>query len=187
MEKKQYRNIYIKNRQSIAPEKRRQFSKETLDHLLKSNFYKEARSIFTFVSMVDEIETRKWIPKFLEDGKEVYIPFTQKGDVNMYMTQIFSLEETQEDYMGILQVPPTLLEERKKDQVDLVLVPGLAFDNQGYRMGYGGGFYDRFLAKAMHKWAMGVGFAQQRVDSVIKIDTDLPVQGYFCQKGLEVF
>lgn len=187
MEKKHYRNIYKKIRQDISIQDRTRYSQKTLDHIRNSNIYQGAQSLFVFLSMGDEIQTIDWIETFFQDEKDVYIPFTQKGDKNMYMTQIHSLKETQPNPMGILQVPQTLLKERSRDKVDLVLVPGLAFDDRGFRMGYGGGFYDRFLGEKRHKKAYGVGFKEQRVSSVVTTETDLAVEGYFSQEGLEEF
>lgn len=187
MEKKHFRNMYLKKRKNIPLIDREKYSKKAFYNLKNTDLYKGAHTIFVFVSMGEEIQTHSWILEMLQDNKEVFIPYTEKGNPHMYMTQIYSLNELEENPMGILQVPRKLLRERTREKVDLVLTPGLAFDDKGYRLGYGGGFYDRFFSQKKHRKAYGVGFSIQRVPYLIHEDWDLPVEGFISENGLEIF
>lgn len=187
MQKTYYRNIYRKERDAIPEKIRALYSSLTLSHIKNSSLYKVSDSIFIFVSMGSEIQTIDWIPQILKERKRVYIPYIEKGNSSMYMTEIYSLDELEENSMGLHQIPKELLEERIRQKVDLVFTPGLAFDNQGFRLGYGGGFYDRFFSLNKYNKAIGVGFSLQKNKNFPHGNYDIPIDGFFSEKGFESF
>lgn len=117
---------------------------QILENFLNSDFYKNANSIFVTVSFNDEINTEKIIKQALKDGKSVYIPKTFSKDKKMVPVQIKDYPSgLKRNSYGILE-PENIPDSVKRD-FDLILVPGLLFSKDGYRLGYGGGYYDRFL------------------------------------------
>lgn len=104
-------------------------------------FYQEAEAIFCYVSFNQEVSTTEIITKALLDGKRVYVPKILQG--NMKFIEIMSLSDLVPGFFGILE--PKGDKEVIPASYNFVIVPGLAFDQEGRRIGYGKGFYDRYF------------------------------------------
>lgn len=115
------------------------------DRLLKESTYINSKVIFTYVGFDSEIDTIEYIKEFLKDGKKVCIPRTNIKEKYMEAVSINSLDLLSKSEYGILE-PSCDLEPINKDEIDLIIMPGLAFDKQGGRLGYGGGYYDKYLS-----------------------------------------
>ena len=110
--------------------------------LLQHPFYQEANTIATYLSFPHEFQTQELIEQALKDGKKVLIPKTYpKGRMDFVVYDPQQLVKTS---FGLLE-PQGDLEVVDASQIDLIHVPGLAFTTEGYRIGYGGGYYDRYL------------------------------------------
>ena len=110
--------------------------------LLQHPFYQEANTIATYLSFPHEFQTQELIEQALKDGKKVLIPKTYpKGRMDFVVYHPQQLVKTS---FGLLE-PQGDLEVVDASQIDLIHVPGLAFTTEGYRIGYGGGYYDRYL------------------------------------------
>lgn len=151
MNKKELRK-YLKEKRSNFPlDERKVLDEEALNKLLSSDEYKESKEIFAFVSFGDEIDTHAFIKKAIKDGKNIYIPYTQAGEKLMKVTRLKNFDDLVVGHFGILSPKEEDLYFVDHNIIDLVLVPGLGFDQDGYRIGYGGGFYDRFFANLTSK------------------------------------
>lgn len=150
MYKKELRNIIIKNRDDLNFLERNGMDDLILDNLLKSKMYKESINIFTFINYGSEVQTKGFITKAIGDGKKVFVPKIVKGTREMKAVEISSLENLRPDNWGILE-PKTFDGEIDKNFLDLIIVPGVAFDRNGNRMGYGGGYYDRYFSNMSFK------------------------------------
>ena len=112
------------------------------ERLLQHPFYQEAKIIATYLSFPHEFQTQELIEQALKDGKKVLIPKTYpKGRMDFVVYDPQQLVKTS---FGLLE-PQGDLEVVDASQIDLIHVPGLAFTREGYRIGYGGGYYDRYL------------------------------------------
>ena len=112
------------------------------DQFLKHPSYQEAKVIATYLSFPHEFQTQELIDQALKDGKKVLIPKTYtKGRMDFVVYDPQQLVKTS---FGLLE-PQGDLEVVDASQIDLIHVPGLAFTTEGYRIGYGGGYYDRYL------------------------------------------
>lgn len=125
--------------------------KETKDNsifhkIIKSNAYKNAKTILVYVSFNGEVETHRFIKYALKDGKNICIPKVLSKEDGMKAIKIDSFDELKKGAYGILE-PEHFAKEVDEKDIDLVLMPGVAFDKNGGRIGYGGGFYDKFLKK----------------------------------------
>lgn len=108
--------------------------------------YQSAGRIFAYVSLPDEVETRAVISHALSQGKEVFAPHCPRGGGEMAFYRVASLEELRPGNFGVWEPEPRPDRKAVPHAGDFCLVPGLAFDWRGNRLGYGKGCYDRFLA-----------------------------------------
>ena len=125
------------------PREQKQFIDQALtERLLQHPFYQEAKVIASYLSFPHEFQTQELIEQALKDGKKVLIPKTYpKGRMDFVVYHPQQLIKTS---FGLLE-PQGDLEVVDASQIDLIHVPGLAFTMEGYRIGYGGGYYDRYL------------------------------------------
>ena len=103
--------------------------------------YKNAKTIYGYMPYNQEVRTIPIVERAIRDGKRVAVPKVY-GDV-MKFIYLDDLTQVEKSDMGIPE--PVADEPVAEDQTALVLMPGLAFDKEGHRIGYGGGFYDKFL------------------------------------------
>ncbi|KAI9105999.1 hypothetical protein DFS34DRAFT_41115 [Phlyctochytrium arcticum] len=132
-------------------------SQSVVNRLLESNIYKQSRSISIYINMpTGEIVTRDIILDAFETGKKCYVPFCHDGIMDMIELR------TKEDYFalprnkfGIPEPTGQMAQEIgiTLPQLDLIVVPGLAFDREGWRLGHGKGYYDQFLQRVLESSA----------------------------------
>lgn len=138
--KKELRKEMKAMRQALTKEQIAGESEKIINRLLETEEYKNAKTIFSYVSFEEEADTIVFIRQALSDGKKVAVPKVSGKEMEFY--PITSLDELQPGYYGILE-PVT--NDIAKETEGMLIVPGLAFDFSYNRMGYGGGFYDRYL------------------------------------------
>lgn len=122
--------------------------------VINSIEYKDAANIFVYVSYKSEVDTHKIISKAIVDGKRVFVPKVISNEEGMEALEIKGLHDFKKGSYGILE--PMGSDYVKPQIIDLILVPGLAFDKKGGRIGYGGGFYDRYM-KSTSKSTVKIG------------------------------
>lgn len=138
--KKELRKEMKAMRKALTKEQITQESEKIIRRLLETEEYKNAKTIFSYVSFEEEADTIALIRQAFADGKKVAVPKVSGNEMEFY--PIMSLDELKPGYYGILE-PVT--KEIEKETEGMLIVPGLAFDFSYNRMGYGGGFYDRYL------------------------------------------
>ncbi|MGF0110837.1 MULTISPECIES: 5-formyltetrahydrofolate cyclo-ligase [unclassified Clostridium] len=143
-EKKILRNKILIIRNSLDKEVKEAMDDKIYNKLITSDLYIKAKNIFIYLSFGSEIQTNNIITKALRDGKEVYIPKVYKKNKLMKAVRLKSFNDLKENSMGILE-PIDDSNYIDKREIDLILVPGVVFDLNGNRIGYGGGYYDRYL------------------------------------------
>ena len=143
-EKKALRNKILEIRDSLDNNEKELMDNKIFNELINTDLYIKAKNIFIYLSFGSEIETKNIINKALEDKKEVYIPKIYKEDKTMKAVRLKSFRELKENSMGILE-PIDDSDFIEKENLDLIIVPGAVFDYYGNRIGYGGGYYDRYL------------------------------------------
>ncbi|MGE5591871.1 MAG: 5-formyltetrahydrofolate cyclo-ligase [Bacillota bacterium] len=155
-------------REGLSPAERAARSHEAAARLLGLPAYRQARSLMVYVSFRTEVETGGLIQAALADGKVVLVPKVQRQPKSLLACRIRRFpEDLQPGAYGILEPAPAASEPWPPEQIDLVVVPGLGFDRRGRRLGYGGGYYDRFLAgPASRGVAVGLAFAEQVVGAL---------------------
>lgn len=135
------------------------------DCLTNTSFFAEAENIFCYVNMADEVQTLNFIKKSLDLGKIVSVPkIIGKG--LMEAVRVTSPADFVRGEYGICTVREGVCEKLSPDYIDLIIVPGTAFDIAGSRIGMGGGFYDRFFPFAARAEKVGVCYSCQLFDKI---------------------
>ena len=178
MDKKELRKKYTKVRAEVE-------DKDLKDKLIRKNLreldiYKKAKSVFVFISYRSEVDTKGIIEDILADGKKLLVPLVKGSE--MIAVEVKGIDDLEPNKMGILE--PKSGEE--VTDVDLTITPGLAFDKAGYRLGYGGGYYDKFFAE-VDTIRMGIGYYDQFVESLVHEDYDKPLEYLLTDRGLIEF
>lgn len=146
-----------------------------------------ARTVMTYVSVGSEVATRDLVPQLLSLEKVVLIPYCQGLDLRLF--RLKSLEELVPGTLGIPEPPPDLRNDVQRqgrpEEIDLALIPGLAFDRHGNRLGQGKGYYDRFLLSLRpDAFKLGLAFECQVVDDLPRTPHDTPVDAVLTEKML---
>ena len=140
--KAELRKKILQEMKALSQEQKQAMDRVLTERFLKHPFYQEAKTIATYLSFPHEFQTQELIKRMLKDGKKVLIPKTYpKGRMEFVVYDPKQLAKTS---FGLLE-PQGDLEVVEPSQIDLIHVPGLAFTREGYRIGYGGGYYDRYL------------------------------------------
>lgn len=130
-------------RRELLPLRRTSAMTQLTANDIKSREFFSAHTVFCYISAHGEVGTHTLIETLLKD-KTVVVPYCTDSVGNMICVQIHSMEDLEEGRFGIPQ--PKYPVEFPKDKIDFAIVPGIAFDKEGYRLGYGKGYYDRFLS-----------------------------------------
>ena len=131
-----------------------------------------ASTIATYVSYQSEVDTHQLITHWLSERKRVVVP--KVIDNNLSFFEINQMSDVVPGYRGILE-PTNVSTITNPMEIDVCIVPGLAFDINGYRLGYGKGFYDRFLASYPHI-SIGICFTNQLFYEIPHTKADIPVR-----------
>ena len=142
MDKTQLRKIIREKKRQMLPQQIKEKSDLLTQAFLQSDAYKNANAIYGYLSYNQEVRTDGILQAALTAGKQVAVPKVY-GD-QMRFLWITDLSQVAQGYCGIPE--PIADGPVAQDPTALVLMPGLAFDREGHRIGYGGGFYDKFLS-----------------------------------------
>lgn len=147
--KKFLRKEMICKRDCLNIEEKKLMDKTIKEYLINLEVFKNAKNIFIYISYGSEIDTYSYIKEFLNMDKNIYVPKTDMRERIMEAVKIEYLENLKKSKYGILE-PDSFENKIDKDKIDLVILPGVVFDRRGGRIGYGGGYYDKYL-KDMNK------------------------------------
>ena len=164
------KNIREQNR-AMSPEEIEARSAKLGELFVNSQAYREAKTIYGYLPYNQEVRTVPMLEQALKDGKRVAVPKCY-GD-RMRFIFMDDLSKVEKGYAGI----PEPVEDGPvaDDTTALVLMPGMAFDPQGHRIGYGGGFYDKFLAEEPGHPTLALCYAFQVLPHLETEAFDIPV------------
>ncbi len=146
LEKQRLREERLAARETLSEQERASLDDFITQKLLATSEYAEAATVLTYVSVLSEVSTRMFIECALRDGKTVAVPRCLPGH-RLEFVVITSLEQLVAAPFNLLEPAkelPALTEDQKNNSI--CIVPALLVDAKGYRLGYGAGFYDRFLS-----------------------------------------
>jgi 5-formyltetrahydrofolate cyclo-ligase len=158
-------------RDSLSKDEVLEKSGRIMDRLFAMNEYKNAKTVMFYVSFKNEVYTHDMIRESLEE-KSLTVPKLMNKEIEPSLIIDFdSLVES--GNFGILE--PTDLVKVAHKNINLVVVPGIVFDKKGHRIGYGFGFYDKFLRKVPKAVKVGLCFNFQLIDKIPNEPHDVPV------------
>jgi 5-formyltetrahydrofolate cyclo-ligase len=161
-------------RQELAPADRTEWSRRITERLWTLEAFARAQRIVFYAATGDEVETLLLLHRWIEAGRKVILPRVA-GD-GMSVVEVDRLEDLAPGYRGILEPRPGSGRMVAWEEVEVALVPGLAFDVHGNRLGRGGGHYDRALARMDPKAVkIGLAFDFQVVERLPAEARDMPV------------
>ncbi len=169
------RKEMIEKRKSLSVEERLLKSDAIMSKLIALPEYIAADTVLVYADYNGEVATDRIILKALLDGKKVYTPVCEKGFV-LDFYRVFALDELTPGAYGIrepLKIEYLKLDKEHISHDTLCITPGVVFDREGHRLGYGKGFYDRFFANTDIKNRIGLCFDFQIVDEIVPNSTDI--------------
>jgi 5-formyltetrahydrofolate cyclo-ligase len=144
--KREIRKKVQEERDRLSHQERTGHSEVVLDRLFSLEEFRTADTIFFFISFRSEVDTVPMIKQALDAGKRVCLPYTYTESKQMVASHIVDFEkELEPGNYDIMEPRPECVRPVPPEEIDIVIMPGVAFDVDGRRLGYGGGYYDRFL------------------------------------------
>lgn len=171
MDKTALRREIREKKRAMTEEEIRSRSARLGELFVQSQSYRNAKTIYGYLPYNQEVRTIPILEQALRDGKKVAVPKVY-GDT-MKFIYLEDLSQVGKGYAGIPE--PIADEPVAEDPSALVLMPGLAFTKNGDRMGYGGGFYDRFLAEEPNHPTLALCYDFQMVENLPTEEYDIPV------------
>lgn len=171
MNKKELRGRIRQQKRAMTPEQIEQKSARLAQLLFATEAYRNAKTIYGYLPYNQEVRTVPMLQRALEDGKAVAVPKCY-GD-EMHFIYLTDLTQVEKGYAGIPE--PIADGPVAEDRTALVLMPGMAFDPAGHRIGYGGGFYDKFLAAEPDHPTLALCYDFQVLPALETEEFDIPV------------
>ena len=171
MDKKELRRAIRERKRAMTEEEIVSRSAKLGALFTQSDAYKNAKTIYGYLPYNQEVRTVPMLEQALKDGKRVAVPKVY-GD-EMKFLYLDDLTKVSKGYAGIPE--PIADEPVADDKTALVLMPGLAFDPAGHRIGYGGGFYDKFLAAEPNHPTLALCYEFQMLPELHTEEHDIPV------------
>ena len=180
------RKTVLTRRDGLDEEERRRGDILLTERILGHQWFYRSEYLLCYVSCGSEISTREILQEALKKGKKVYVPkVVREKTAEMVFYRITNLEELSEGYKGIPEPSgetEAYLYEPGKAESTLVLMPGVAFDRFRNRIGYGKGFYDRFLVdkEELQLRTIAVGYSCQLLKELPASETDIKPYQVIC-------
>ena len=149
--------------------------------LLANEHVQRAQTVLMYCSLPDEVDTRQALRQLVDAGKQVVLPVVV-DDCHMVLRRYHSDADLCEGAYHILEPMGPMFE--AVNDIDVVVVPGMAFDVAGHRLGRGKGYYDRFLPRCTHAGRIGIAFEAQRVAHAAVDRHDQRLDAYVTERGI---
>lgn len=144
-----------------------------------------ARVIMVYLDARGEVRTDGIIRYCWDNGKRVAVPVCVPKTHQLLASELMSFNELQNGFYNIREPKQEYIRLISPDQLDLIIVPAVAYDRRGYRIGYGGGYYDRFLSSISRTMPLvGIAFDLQIIEAVPVEDFDIPVNMVITESGI---
>ncbi|MFN4245503.1 MAG: 5-formyltetrahydrofolate cyclo-ligase [Brevinematia bacterium] len=182
--KKSIRKYLISIRDSLPIQNQIEYSRTIHEKLLSTPEWKRSNIVMFYISINSEVMTLNLLSKAFDEKKVILLPkVTNEGMISVKVPHNFKLIT---GYKGILEPYEG---ETFNNYIDLILVPLVGFDKEGYRIGYGGGFYDTFLSKNSKRIGLKIGLAYecQKIKYIPKEKHDQKLDIIITEKNIYLF
>lgn len=190
--KSEIRRVKAKSRNGLPPDVKRRYDEEIVSRVARHPFFARCEILFCYAACKGEVDLSRLMEIAWQGGKRVAVPRVRaKEDCakehspnEMDFFEIQSFSELSPGYAGILEpMQGKIPMEVKQGESVLVLLPGLAFDKAGNRLGYGKGFYDKYLERHPMFYTMGITYSMQCVETLPADSHDRRVQAVMTELG----
>jgi 5-formyltetrahydrofolate cyclo-ligase len=180
------RRRILGRRDAMDPCSRTALSRAIVRDIIETSVYRRSDTIMAYASFGSELQTDEFMRHVLHQGKVLLLPRVnlQKGSLDLYRVRD-PVRDLRVGTWGIREPRPDRCVRVDPHAIDFVLVPGLAFDARGGRLGYGGGFYDKLLAHGLSPcaWLVAGAFKSQMVEKVPVDGHDVPMDVVVTENG----
>lgn len=188
--KKVMRTDVLKMRRLLKKEEVEEKSRVITNMLLSLKDVKVSSTVMCYMDFKNEVMTGAFIEYCINSGKKTAVPLVQcMSDVNCRNIIACEIKDPENDLQkgsyGILEPKSDSIVKVEPAEIDLVIVPGVVFDRQKYRIGFGAGYYDRFLKKVGKDCVkIGIAFEFQMVERVPRLEHDIPMDIIVTEKRI---
>jgi len=183
MSKDSIRKTILAGLASLDGKERSQIESTFYERLFSTDLWKKAESIGVTVSKGTEWETRPIIEEAWKEEKKVSVPKSIHKTRELHFYQLEDYNQLEVGYYDLEEPVPEKTNRTEIADIDLLIVPGVAFNKEGYRIGFGGGYYDRFLKDFSNETVSLAHTNQLREDLPIE-EYDLPVDKIITEQGI---
>jgi len=173
-DKREIRKRIMTLRNAMTPEEIEAKSGEIVRRLKELREIRESSTLMVYLSFGSEVLTDDLIRWGWAEGKRIVVPFCHPESRVLTPCLIGGFAELETGHYGIREPKSEWLRPVPREEIDAVLIPAVAFDRQGRRVGYGGGYYDRFLPEIPRAARIGAAFACQIVAEILPDPHDVP-------------
>ena len=178
--KKSLKDAIFEKRKALSNDEVKKKSNKIKEKLFSLDEFKDSKNILFYVSFNNEADTIETIRKLLknkgENKKNIIVPYLEKNNPILQLSNLNSFDDLEPKTFGILEPKKNKIKKFDPNKLDLVLAPGIAFDKNGHRIGYGYGYYDRLLGKLRDiTTKVGLCYDFQLVDKISEEKHDVPM------------
>jgi len=174
--------LYTRNK--LSDDNVNQFSKNIFLNLIENSIFNCSKHVMVYLDFKHEVRTDLIINHCLLHNKKVYVPICIPETHEICISRITDLDELQSGHFGIREPKSEYIRLSDSTLIDLVLVPGVAFDSSGNRIGFGAGYYDRFMKRlSPNAVKAALAYSFQVVDMIPSDEYDIPADYIITEKG----
>ncbi|PAV29060.1 5-formyltetrahydrofolate cyclo-ligase [Virgibacillus profundi] len=181
MDKQQLRQSAIKTLKNFSEAEKQNIERKLTENLLSSELWTYAKCIGITMAQGFEWNTKAIIEAAWKQNKTIAVPKCSPKEKKLTFYRLESYDQLEVVYYNLLEPKPVESNVVEKANIDLLVVPGLLFDKKGYRIGFGGGYYDRFLMGYSNE-TVSILHSSQLVENVPAEPFDIPVQHMITEK-----
>lgn len=183
-DKQALRQHYKNIRRQLSAEQVTSCSTIVAKRLFSSSFWNESKTVMLYLSFQNEVDTRAIYEQGWQEGKTMLLPICAPSGGLMEMSVLTSFDQLIPNRYGIDELPKPLQQITDPSVIDLCIIPGIAFDHTGGRIGFGAGYYDRYLPRVPDKARrIALAYECQMHPEPLPIDIyDLPMQDILTEK-----
>ncbi|MBZ9625033.1 5-formyltetrahydrofolate cyclo-ligase [Clostridium sp. FP2] len=180
------RKNMLKERKSMKTETVSAFSHIIMDTIIKLPEFLNCKNIMLYLSFNNEVDTYDLAKWCLDNGKKVIVPYCIKETREIIPFEINNLTtDLTKSSFGIMEPKHDILKKANTCDIDLIIVPGVVFDKYGSRIGFGAGYYDRFLPKRVKNTpTIGIAFDYQVISKIPTGTYDVPLDFIITEKRI---